>query len=79
MNSDRPVPIFTPEQIDVLHTAFATVCRKLQLKAGDRAVEDIAVKIVDLAAAGICDIEGLTRGTGRVPPVGATLRKKWKL
>jgi hypothetical protein len=63
MNSDRPVPIFTAEQIDVLHAAFATVCGKLGLKAGDRATEDVAVRIVDLAATGICDIEGLTTAT----------------
>jgi hypothetical protein len=60
MKSDRPVPIFTAQQVDVLHSAFATVCGKLGLKAGDRATEDVAVRIVDLATTGVCDIESLT-------------------
>ena len=36
-----------------LHTAFATVCGKQGLRAGDRAAEDVAVGIVDLATTGV--------------------------
>jgi hypothetical protein len=43
-----------------MHAAFAIVCGRLRLKPGDRAAEDVAVKVVDYATAGVCDVEGLT-------------------
>jgi hypothetical protein len=60
MNSVRPVPIFTPEQIEILHTAYAVVCGRLGLKIGDRATEDVAARIVGVATKGVCDVESLT-------------------
>jgi hypothetical protein len=60
MSSGRRGPIFTPDQIDVMHAAFVIACGQLRLKPGDRAAEDTAVRIVDLARTGVCDVEGLT-------------------
>jgi hypothetical protein len=59
MNSGRRGPIFTPDQIDVMYAAFVIACRKLRLKPSDRAAEDTAVRIVDLARTGVCDVQGL--------------------
>jgi hypothetical protein len=64
MRSSPPaVPVFGPEEIDVMHAAFVAVCGKLGLKPGDPAADDIAVWIVDFAVTGIRDIEGLTTAT----------------
>jgi hypothetical protein len=60
MSSGRRGPIFTPDQIDVMHAAFVIACGKLRVKPGDRAADDTAVRIVDLARTGVCDVEGLT-------------------
>lgn len=55
MKSGTAVPIFSFDQIEVLHAAFVIVCGRLGLKPGDRAAED-----VDVATSGVCDVEGLT-------------------
>jgi hypothetical protein len=60
MSSHEPVQIFTPEQVEVMHSALAIVCGRLGLRAQDRAAEDVAVRIVDIASTGICDLERLT-------------------
>ncbi len=59
MKSNRPIPIFTTEQIDVMHSAFAAACGRLGLKPGDRGAEDVAVRIVNLAATGVCELDRL--------------------
>ena len=60
MKSLKPVPIFTQAQIGVMHSALAVACGRLGLKPGGRAVEDVAVRIVDIAASGAFDVESLT-------------------
>jgi hypothetical protein len=55
--------VFTPEQIQIMHDAFEAVCDRLQLRPGERATEDVAVTVVDFAATGILDLDGLTSAT----------------
>jgi hypothetical protein len=56
-------PVFTPEQIYVMHKAFEAVCAKLRLRSGGRAREEVAVTIVDFAAAGVLNLDTLTTAT----------------
>jgi hypothetical protein len=58
----RNISFFYPKQIEAMHAAFVAVCARLKLRAGtgDRATDLVAVKIVDLARSGECDVGRLT-------------------
>jgi hypothetical protein len=56
-------PVFTPEQIQIMHKAFEAVCAKLRLRPSARVTDDVAVMIVDLAAAGVLNFDTLTAAT----------------
>jgi hypothetical protein len=43
-----------------MHKAFETDCERLRLRPGERATEEVAITVVDFAATGILDVEGLT-------------------
>jgi hypothetical protein len=58
-----PSRVFTPEEIYIMHKAFEAVCKSLRLRSGERAVENVAVMIVDFAATGILDVKGLVSAT----------------
>jgi hypothetical protein len=53
---------FEPEHFQTMHRAFDAVCAKLQLSTGteDRVTELVAVKIIELAAAGERNPDRLT-------------------
>jgi methyl coenzyme M reductase gamma subunit len=51
---------FDPEQVEVLATAFTSVCNALGIFAGDvHGRQVIAVRIVDLAKTGVIDAKAL--------------------
>ena len=56
------VPIFDPDQITAMHTAFERVCARMRLSGTKAApiIELVAIKIVELASAGEFDPEKLT-------------------
>jgi hypothetical protein len=58
----RNITFSYPKQIEAAHAAFVAVCARLKLRAGtgDRATDLVAVKIVDLARGGECDVGRLT-------------------
>jgi hypothetical protein len=53
-------PVFAPEQINVMHAAYETVCRKLRIRPGGPAADQVAVMIVDIAATGVLDLNAIT-------------------
>jgi hypothetical protein len=53
-------PVFTPAQVQVMLKAFEAVCAKLGLRPGARATEEVAVTVVDFAAAGVLNLDTLT-------------------
>jgi hypothetical protein len=71
-------PVFTSEQIDVMHATFKSVCRKLRIRPGEREADQIAVMIVDLAATGALDVAAITAtmllATEEVKPIDAVQR-----
>jgi hypothetical protein len=62
-NRRDSAPIFDPEQIAAMHTAFERVCTRMRLSGTKAApvIELVAIKIVELARAGEFDPEELTR------------------
>jgi hypothetical protein len=52
--------VFAPEQINVMHAAYETVCRKLGIRPGGPAADHVAVMIVDVAATGVLDPDAIT-------------------
>ena len=61
MPTDQGTPVFQPEQIEAMHTAYERACAAMGLKRKATIVtERVAVKIVDLARAGEFDADKLT-------------------
>jgi hypothetical protein len=56
-------PVFTPAQVQIMLKAFEAVCTKLRLRPGARATEEVAISIVDFAAAGVLNLDTLTATT----------------
>jgi hypothetical protein len=67
MNSVRPEPIFIKTQIETRHSALAVACRRLGLKPGDCAAEDVAVSLPASSFA----------ITGRLIPPARVCRRAW--
>jgi hypothetical protein len=47
--------LFRPELIDAMHAAFIVACARLRLRPGSRESDPVALRIVDLAKAGVHD------------------------
>ncbi len=56
-----------------MHNVFETVCRKLELRPDKHGAEEVAVTIVDFAATGILDLNGLTTATLAAAQRGASM------
>jgi hypothetical protein len=51
--------VFDPEHVQVMLTAFDGACAKLRLRKGDKRIDRVALKVVDLAKAGERDTHRL--------------------
>ena len=51
--------LFRPELIDAMHAAFVVVCARLRLRPGSSESDLVALKILDLARAGVHDARKL--------------------
>jgi hypothetical protein len=63
---------FDPEHVQVMLTAFDSACAKLRLRKGDRRIDRVALKVVDLAKAGERDTHRLLALVLRELESGAT-------
>src|ERR1044071_5355524 len=52
---------FTPEQLEILTTAFYAAIAELTTKSGETARQDLARRILEKAAGGIFDVDELKR------------------
>jgi hypothetical protein len=51
--------LFRPELIDAMHAAFVVVCARLRVRPGSSESDLVALKILDLAKAGVHDARKL--------------------
>jgi hypothetical protein len=52
--------LFQPELIDAMHTAFVGVCPVMRLRPGSSESDLVALRILDLAKAGVHDVRKLS-------------------
>jgi hypothetical protein len=50
---------FDPEHVQIMLTAFDNACAKLRLRKGDKRIDRVALRVVDLAKAGERDADRL--------------------
>jgi hypothetical protein len=55
--------VFTAEQLKVMHAALERICENLISAPVNPPTEQVAVTIVDLAAAGVLEFDGITEAT----------------